>query len=160
MKNPNPKKEKPYKDLPVWFQCFYKAKVTGGAAVPAGWGVLGAAGSWVRRGFLQQAVRGAGMWAGDSAANLGPFWGAVGMHQAGYCLCTLPMEFPLLATISCLLVQERCCWLLCRGELCGVSCAALWNSPGRVCMEAIAGYSLWIWAGRAEGRVELTHEHL
>lgn len=35
-----------------------------------------------------------------------------------------------------------------------------WNSPGRVCMEAMAGYSLWIWAGRAEGRVELTHEHL
>lgn len=41
-KKPKPKKAKPYKDLLVWFHCSYKAKVAGGTAVPAGWGVLGA----------------------------------------------------------------------------------------------------------------------
>lgn len=46
-----------------------------------------------------------------------------------------------------------------QGGLCGVSCAG-WNSLGRVCVEAIAGYSPWVWAGRGEGRVEFTLEHL
>lgn len=38
------------------------------------------------------------------------------------------------------------------------SCAG-WNSLGRLCVEAIAGDSPWVWAGRGEGCVEVTLEH-
>lgn len=38
------------------------------------------------------------------------------------------------------------------------SCAG-WSSLGRLCVEAIAGDSPWVWAGRGEGCVEVTLEH-
>lgn len=139
---PKPRKEKPYKDLLVWFQCFYKAKVAGGAAVPAGWGVLGAAGSWARRGFLRQGYgQGIQQQIWDHFEKL---WGCTKQDiVSAHFPWSSPrwQQFPVLSAGKMMLT-------LVQGGWCGVSCAGLWSSLGRVCVGQKLGAHLGLgWQG-------------
>lgn len=146
-KKPKPRKEKPSKDLLVWLQCFYKAKVAGGAAVPAGWAVLGAAGSWVRRGFLRQGSgQGIQQQIWDHFEKL---WGCTKQDiVSAHFPWSSPrwQQFPVLSAGRMMLTFVQ-------GD--GES----WAGLGAALAGPVWGRTwvpTWVWAGRAEGCVGFT----